>query len=75
MHVLEELRGRRRKKLLERIIEEARSSGLTSLYLETGSRDASAAAKTLYEKLGFAYCKPFGDYREDIESVFMIRSL
>ena len=76
MHVVEELRGKGVGKiLLERIFDEARQAGFSRLYLETGSREASAAARTLYEKLGFSYCPPFGDYREDVESVFMVRVL
>ena len=45
------------------------------LWLETGSRDASAAARRLYERVGFTYCPPFGSYVEDPESVFMTRHL
>jgi len=76
MHVREDLRGKGvGKVLLDCILDQARREGLTRLYLETGSRDASAAARTLYEKLGFDYCPPFGTYQEDIESVFMVRSL
>ena len=63
------------KLLLECILDEAHRAGLTRLYLKTGSRNASAAARTLYEKLGFTYCLPFGTYRKDVESVFMVRVL
>ncbi len=76
MHVREEARGRGvGLKLLERVMSEARSQGLTALYLETGSREASAAARRLYARLEFDYCSPFGSYREDVESVFMKRKL
>lgn len=76
MHVLEESRGRGvGLKLLERVMSEARKEGLTALYLETGSREASAAARRLYERFDFEYCPPFADYKEDVESVFMKRSL
>lgn len=61
--------------LLEQIIVHARTLGMTRLYLETGSREASAAACRLYERSGFTYCPPFGDYIPDPESVFMTRAL
>ncbi|MEP3275839.1 MAG: GNAT family N-acetyltransferase [Stappiaceae bacterium] len=76
MHVMEEARGLGvGAKLLEHIISEARQLGLSALYLETGSREASAAARGLYEAFDFSYCPPFGAYKEDVESVFMMLTL
>lgn len=75
MHVVEEARGAGLAgRLLDRVIREARAAGFTSLWLETGSRPASAAARRLYERAGFRLCPPFGGYREDPESVFMVMS-
>lgn len=72
MHVLEAGRGRGvGKALLDHVMVHARATGITRLFLETGSRDASAAARRLYERSGFEYCPPFGDYTIDPESVFM----
>jgi putative acetyltransferase len=72
MHVLEKARGHGVGALLiDTVIKEASERGLERLSLETGSREASAAARLVYEKFGFEYCAPFGDYREDPESVFM----
>ena len=45
------------------------------MFLETGSREASAAARRLYERAGFSYCAPFGAYVDDPMSVFMTRTL
>lgn len=76
MHVLEQVRGYGvGSRLIDAVIKEASKRGLRRLSLETGSRDASAAARKLYEKLGFDYCVPFGDYDEDPECVFMTKQL
>lgn len=72
MHVLETGRGQGVAiQLVNHVIALAKQQRIAVLYLETGSRDASAAARRLYEKLGFSYCDPFADYRKDPESVFM----
>lgn len=61
--------------ILEHIIEEARKRGYRRLSLETGSMEAFAPARRLYERCGFEYCRPFGDYIEDPYSMFMTKSL
>ncbi|MBT2684748.1 GNAT family N-acetyltransferase [Bacillus sp. ISL-37] len=61
--------------MLEHIIKEARKRGYTRLSLETGSMEAFFPARKLYEKYGFVYCPPFGDYIEDQNSVFMTMEL
>ncbi|KEK23398.1 GNAT family N-acetyltransferase [Bacillus gaemokensis] len=63
------------KRLLQHIIEEARSRGYERLSLETGSMDAFKPARILYANVGFQYCKPFSDYIEDPNSVFMTMEL
>jgi putative acetyltransferase len=68
------LRARRSgvaRALLEHIIAVARSRGYDRLSLETGSQDAFAPARRLYEGFGFDYCPPFEGYVEDPHSVFM----
>ena len=61
--------------ILAHIIEVARSRSYERLSLETGSMEAFKAAQRLYESFGFAYCGPFGEYREDPNSVFMTMRL
>ena len=61
--------------LLEHIISEARRMGFTRLSLETGAVEFFRPARSLYEKFGFSYCEPFGDYRPDPHSTFMTRAL
>lgn len=72
MHMREALRGRGLgRRMLEHILAEARARAYTALYLETGSMAGFLPARRLYETYGFTYCGPFGDYRQDPNSVFM----
>ncbi len=57
--------------LLQHLINQARELDLITLYLETGSMPDFAAARALYQKFGFTYCKPYDTYVEDPHSVFM----
>jgi putative acetyltransferase len=60
---------------LGHIIAAARADGLRRLSLETGSWDYFAPARSFYAGHGFMPCPPFGDYREDPNSVFMTLEL
>ncbi len=76
MHVLAEARGAGLSRLmLDRLIDQARRSGLTHLSLETGVQPSFVAARGLYARAGFAECPPFGSYRPDPNSVFMTLAL
>jgi len=76
MHVDARTRGQgAAARIVALILAHARSRGLRRISLETGSLDASSAARRLYERAGFSYCAPFGDYRHDPLSVFMTRDL
>jgi putative acetyltransferase len=61
--------------ILEHIVAQARERGMSRLWLETGSPDDFLPARRLYESAGFVECGPFGDYREDPFSVFMVLDL
>ena len=61
--------------LLGRILDEAKRRGYARVSLETGSVAGFDAARRLYERHGFQYCGPFGDYAEDPFSVFMTKTL
>lgn len=63
------------QRMLEHIIKEGERRGYTRLSLETGSMEAFIPARKLYEKYGFHYCPPFGDYAEDPNSLFMTKEL
>lgn len=74
MFVAPEARGKRIGDLiLTRIIEEAQAEGLPLLRLETG--DSLASAHALYERAGFKYRGPFGEYEDGPHSVFMEKAL
>lgn len=76
MHVLSEYRGQGLSRLmLDHLLAEANAAGLTRLSLETGSQAMFEPARRLYERAGFTYCPPFGDYVLDPNSVFMTRTL
>jgi putative acetyltransferase len=57
--------------VLSHIVGIARERAYQLLSLETGSAEAFVPAQKLYESFGFTYCGPFGDYRDDPNSVFM----
>lgn len=59
--------------LLRQIEDTARALSLPLLRLETGT--GLDAAHRLYERHGFAYCGPFGDYEESEFSIFMEKPL
>ncbi|AXB43401.1 GNAT family N-acetyltransferase [Amycolatopsis albispora] len=61
--------------LLDHILAEARRMRFSRISLETGSAEFFRPARKLYEKFGFTYCEPFGEYRLDPHSVFMTRTL
>lgn len=63
------------RRILEHIIEEAKRRGYQRVSLETGSMEAFDPARRMYESFGFQYCKPFADYVEDPNSVFMTKEL
>ena len=60
-------------KLLAQITQRAGAAGFGSLKLETGITMAEAIG--LYERYGFSYREPFGDYLPDPLSVFMEKAL
>ena len=61
--------------MLRHIMAAARGHGISRVSLETGSWPYFAPARALYGRHGFVECPPFGDYREDPNSVFMTLDL
>ena len=61
--------------ILEHIIDQAITRGVTRLFLETGSQPEFQPARSLYSRYGFEFRGPFGVYTEDPNSVFMTRAL
>lgn len=76
MHTAAAARGRGvGRRVLEGLLDEATSRGYARVSLETGTMEAFAPARTLYESAGFEPCPPFGDYWENPNSVCMTREL
>ena len=61
--------------ILQVILAEAKKRSYRRLSLETGSMEAFAPARAMYERLGFVPCGPFVGYVEDRHSVFMTKVL
>jgi putative acetyltransferase len=61
--------------MLQHIITVARSRGMSRLSLETGSWDYFQPAVAPYRKHGFVECRPFADYVQDPNSVFLTLDL
>lgn len=59
--------------VLATIETKAREVGLKQLLLETGTN--SHVARRLYERFGYVYRPPFGAYKSDPLSVFMVKLL
>lgn len=62
-------------KLMEHILSVAAKRNYQRLSLETGTQEFFLPARKLYERFGFEYCGPFGDYAEDPYSAFMTKTL
>ncbi len=73
-HILPAARGRGLARLMmTHLADLARAEGIPALVLETGAAHLPeyAAARRLYETLGYSYCGPIHGYREDPNSAFM----
>jgi putative acetyltransferase len=76
MHTQERERGRGvGTALVEHLIAYARRNGYRRVSLETGSTPEFVAARSLYIKLGFRPCEPFGDYKASAFNTFLTISL
>ncbi|HLK37513.1 MAG TPA: GNAT family N-acetyltransferase, partial [Polyangiaceae bacterium] len=61
--------------ILEHIVGEARTRGMRTLWLETGSSPAFTPALRLYESAGFVRCGAFDGYVDNPFSIFMRRAI
>lgn len=76
MHTARAARGRGiGNALLRHLMALARARGHARMSLETGTMEAFAPARRLYERAGFERCRPFADYAENEFSVCMTRAL
>jgi putative acetyltransferase len=61
--------------MVEHLLGVARARGYHRVSLETGSQDAFAPARSLYEAAGFVSCGPFAEYPDNATSTFMTMTL
>ncbi|WP_099223787.1 GNAT family N-acetyltransferase [Listeria costaricensis] len=59
------------KTLIQFLLEEGKRRGYQRISLETGVEDYFIPARKLYEREGFGYTEPFGEYTDDPNSCFM----
>jgi putative acetyltransferase len=76
MHTLESARGRGvGRAMIDHLLALARDRGYRRVSLETGTGPAFVPAQSLYTKLGFRPCPPFGEYTVNAYSVCMTKYL
>jgi len=72
MHVSEAIRGQGvGRAMVEHLLAVAAGEGYQRVSLETGTMDAFAPARRLYERAGFVPCEPFGEYTANANSTCM----
>ncbi len=61
--------------MLQHLVAEAQKRGYSRVSLETGSMAAFEPARRLYASFGFVRTRPFADYTDDPNSIFMSLAL
>lgn len=76
IHTADRARGRGvGNAMVQHLIWVAREAGYSRVSLETGSMDAFAPSRALYDAVGFTVCDPFGAYSASPNSTFMTLAL
>ena len=61
--------------VINHLINEAKKLNINRLSIETGAGDFFIPARKLFKKCGFEVCDPFAHYKEDINSVYLTKSI
>ena len=61
--------------VVNHLIKEAKKLNITRLSIETGAGNFFKPARKLFKKCGFETCKPFAHYKEDINSLYLTKTL
>lgn len=61
--------------IVDHLLATARARGYSRVSLETGTMEAFAPARALYQRMGFAPCPPFADYTDNPFSTCMTLEL
>lgn len=76
MHTLEAARGQGvGRAMVEHLLSVAVDRNCRRVSLETGTMEAFAPARAMYEKVGFLPCEPFGKYTANPNSTCMTINL
>ena len=60
-------------KIIKHLIDEAKSLNIVRLSIETGAGKFFEPARILFEQCNFEPCKPFAQYKEDINSIYLTK--
>ena len=61
--------------VINHLINEAKKLNINRLSIETGAGDFFIPARKLFKKCGFEICKPFAHYKEDVNSVYLTKTI
>ena len=60
-------------KVINHLIDEAKKLKIRRLSLETGAGEFFLPARKLFVKCGFKDCKPFSDYKKNVNSIYLTK--
>ena len=61
--------------VINHLINEAKKLNIKKLSIETGAGEFFKPARKLFKKCGFEACDPFAHYKEDVNSVYLTKSI
>ena len=61
--------------VINHLIDEAKKLNIIKLSIETGAGGFFKPARNLFKKCGFETCKPFAHYKQDINSIYLTKTL
>ena len=61
--------------VVKHLIAEAKKLDITRLSIETGAGEFFKPARKLFKQCGFETCDPFAHYKEDVNSVYLTKSI
>ena len=61
--------------IIKLLIKEAQNLNIKQISIETGAGDFFIPARKLFKNCGFKPCEPFAHYKEDINSIYLTKSI
>ena len=61
--------------VIHHLINEAKKLNIEKLSIETGAGEFFKPARKLFKRCGFEICDPFAHYKEDVNSVYLTKSI